>query len=267
MFNSKTVKLGKLAPKKRDDIKLFGDMKAVAALPTPPPQIFWKEGVKTWPMMKNDTVGDCTCAGAGHMIQCWTAWANGPAKVLTDAQVLAAYTTITASENGGKGYDPNQTDPTTGDNPTDTGCALADVVSYWKATGFSGHKILDAVSVAPNNLAHLKWATVLFGGVYAGVQLPLSAQGQTTWSVPKTGTTGDGAPGSWGGHCIPIISFDATYFYVVSWGEIVPVSYNFMEVYFDEGYALISPDWLNKGITPLGTSLSWLESELPNVAN
>ncbi|HYB25349.1 MAG TPA: hypothetical protein VEF89_01915 [Solirubrobacteraceae bacterium] len=36
-----------------------------------------------------------------------------------------------------------------------------------------------------------------------GIALPVTAQGQTEWTVVGDGKTGNSAPGSWGGHGIP----------------------------------------------------------------
>ena len=41
-------------------------------------------------MYANDTIGDCTCAAAGHMIEIWTSQTAHPA-VPTTEQVLAAF--------------------------------------------------------------------------------------------------------------------------------------------------------------------------------
>ncbi|MGB6877319.1 MAG: hypothetical protein WBD87_14935, partial [Candidatus Acidiferrales bacterium] len=55
-----------------------------------PPSIDWTAKISSWPMMANDTLGDCTCAAAGHMIECWTA-NLGDAFTPTNAQIIAAY--------------------------------------------------------------------------------------------------------------------------------------------------------------------------------
>jgi hypothetical protein len=62
------VKLGKQPP--RDDprtLQLASYMR-LEALPALPAKENWGGKVSAWGMMKNDTVGDCTCAAAGHLI-------------------------------------------------------------------------------------------------------------------------------------------------------------------------------------------------------
>jgi len=45
-------------------------------------------------MYSNDTIGDCTCAAAGHMIEAWTALASGKTVTVTTAAVVKAYSAI-----------------------------------------------------------------------------------------------------------------------------------------------------------------------------
>ena len=255
-------RLGKLAPKHNDKILKFHDFLAPAPLGPHPVSISWQAAtnIPNWPMYANDKYGDCTCAGMGHMIECWTAWTQSKPILFTDTQVLAEYTRVTGEE--GAAFDPK-----TGAN--DNGCALSDCIVDWTKNGFAntGHKILGAVSINTYNLFNVKWGAVLFGGLYCGVQLPLSVQNATTvWDVPKGGPHGNGAPGSWGGHCVPVIGFDSTYIYVVTWGQIMKVTNAFWKTYFDEAYAVYTPDWEKVGgSTPVGIDFVTLKAELANV--
>lgn len=82
-------KLGKHPPKFYKRTLLFGKY-LTAQLPPPPAAVDYSKPVPIWPMMGNDTYGDCTCAAAGHMIEEWTA-NTGKGKTLSDPQILAAY--------------------------------------------------------------------------------------------------------------------------------------------------------------------------------
>src|SRR5690242_11483506 len=68
-------------------------------LPKAPARVDWTKGIKNWGMMKNDVLGDCTCAGIGHAYQVWTA---NTAKEVTipDADILKLYEKAC-------GYNPN----------------------------------------------------------------------------------------------------------------------------------------------------------------
>jgi hypothetical protein len=190
MAQASKVKLGKNAVR-HDPLTLLMSNYATAALPVPPSSADLSQKVgANWGMMDNDKIGDCTCAAAGHCIMEWTA--NAQAKMVTPtvAQIVAAYSAIT-------GYNPK-----TGAN--DNGAVELDVLKYWRNTGIARHKIGAFVSLEPSNHNHVMDAVYIFEGCYIGLQLPISAQGQTVWTVPPQGTSGPGAPGSWGGHAVPV---------------------------------------------------------------
>ena len=63
-----TFKLGKHQPTFDTRTLLFGKY-LTSELPPPPASKDYSRAVTTWPMMGNDTYGDCTCAAAGHMIE------------------------------------------------------------------------------------------------------------------------------------------------------------------------------------------------------
>ena len=235
-MSAPVFKLGK-HPKRSDRRTLQLAHYLGAGLPTAPPAYDNTGKVPAWGMLRNDTIGDCTCAGAAHLVMQWTADAGKEARV-TDAQVLTAYKKIT-------GYNPK-----TGAN--DNGSDLLTVLNYWRKTGIGGHKLPAFAEVKVTNLVEVEQATFLFGGLYTGVLLPLSAQGQTVWDVPATGLKGRGKPGSWGGHCVPIVAYDATYFYCVTWGQVLKMTRAFFTTYFDEAYAGLGPDFLS----PAGTAIN-----------
>ena len=135
-----------------------------------PRSVDWTAKIPSWPMFSNDTLGDCTAAAAAHMIQCWTANASD-AFTPSDAQVIAAY-----SATGH--YIPD-------DAATDQGAVELDVLNFWRQQGIAGHKIAAYVSFSPQNFEHTRQAINIFGGIYIGLALPLSAQTQEVWDVPS----------------------------------------------------------------------------------
>jgi hypothetical protein len=253
------LKLGKHAPRHDPRTLLFATY-ATAALPAPPASINLATKMKApWGMMDNTQVGDCTCAAAGHLMMEWTA--NSKSKIFTpsDKQIIDAYSSIT-------GYNPK-----TGAN--DNGAQEIDVLNYWRQTGIAGHKITAFIALEPSNTTHIKDGTWIFGGCYIGLALPKSAQAQTSnkqiWSVPPGGTGGDGAPGSWGGHAVPVVAYDARSLTVVTWGALQTMTWGFWTAYCDEAYAILSPDFLaQKGgqlISPDGFNLVQLQADLADL--
>lgn len=241
-------KLGKQAPKK-DSRTLMLAKYLTAGLPALPTNSDWSQSVSEWGMMMNDSVGDCTCASAGHLIMGWTA-DQGNEVVPTDEQIIAAYSAIT-------GYNPS-------DPSTDNGANELDVLNYWRATGIAGHNIGAFMSIDSSNLDHIKYAVYLFGGAYIGVALPAGVQGADSWGDPPS-QDGDWAPGSWGGHAVPIVAFDddAQEFTVITWGKPLKMSYGFFAAYCEEAYAVLSPDFVNGNQpAPNGFDLPTLQSDL-----
>ena len=229
-IGNRTIKLGKQAA--RHDVRTlqFSNYMKAAAPPAPPKLEDWTKKVKTWPMMLNNKLGDCTCACAGHMIEEWTTYAHAPGYTPTDPQILQAYEAVS-------GYNPK-------DPNTDNGAVILDVLNYWRQTGIAGHPISAFVALEPKNHEQVQDAVYLFGNCYLGVQLPLSAQNQKVWSVPPGGPTGQGAPGSWGGHAIPIVEYDSRGVTVITWGEKLRATWSFLDTYCDEAYAVLSADWI-----------------------
>jgi hypothetical protein len=216
-------------------------------------------------MMANDTIGDCTCAAAGHMIECWTTHL-GDAFTPSNAQIIAAYSAVS-------GY-------IIGNPATDNGAAELDVLNYWRQKGIAGHKI-DAYSALdlnndlhpsrdnePRNQECVKQAISLFGGAYIGLALPLSAQQQTVWDVPSLWSRlrGQDAPGSWGGHAVPVLAYDSDSLTCITWGAKKRMTWQFFAQYCDEAYAPLSRDWLNKqGKNPEGLDADSLEADLREI--
>src|SRR5579871_614958 len=220
------MKLGK-RPARHDERTLMLANYTKPGMPPPPVQVDFSKVLAKWPMYLNDELGDCTIAASAHMIEEWTKCANAPGVTPLDAQVLAAYKAVS-------GYN--------GDPSTDSGCVMLDVLKYWRQTGLAGHRILAFAGCDPKNHNDVKDSVALFGNCYIGVQLPLSAQDQSMWSV----ASGENAePGSWGGHCVPVVGYDDRGLTVITWGAPLRMTWNFLDVYCDEAYVCLSRDWIN----------------------
>jgi hypothetical protein len=254
-IDPKKLKLGKQVAR-HDPRTLLLASYVTPALPSPPPQHDLTSKINSWGMMENDQLGDCTCAAAGHLIMEWTANAGKKTVTPTDKQIVAAYSAIT-------GYNP-----ATGAN--DNGAVEIDVLNYWRQSGIAGHKIGAYVALEPSNHIHIMDSVYIFEGCYIGLQLPVSAQAQVQnhqpWSVPPGGPIGDGKPGSWGGHAVPVVAYDARGVTVVTWGALQVMTWSFWEAYCDEAYAILSPDYLNdKQESPAGFNMQQLQADLADL--
>lgn len=255
-IDPKKLKLGK-GVARHDPRTLLLASYVTTTLPAPPAtaDLTAKVGA-SWGMMDNDQIGDCTCAAAGHLIMEWTANAGKKMVTPTDKQIVGAYSAIT-------GYNP-----TTGAN--DNGAQEIDVLNYWRQTGIASHKIGAYVALEPANHIHIMDSVYIFAGCYIGVQLPISAQAQVQnhqpWSVPPGGPIGDGKPGSWGGHAVPVVAYDSRGVTVVTWGALQMMTWSFWEAYCDEAYAILSNDYLDgKKKAPAGFSMQELQADLADL--
>jgi hypothetical protein len=185
------------------------------------------------------------------MIQEWTANA-GKQVVPPTAAIIKAYEDIS-------GYNP-------GDPSSDHGAVEIDVLNHWRRTGIAAHRVAAYVKLTPGDHEHVKAAVNLFGGCYIGVLLPKTAQTQEMWDVPPRGPAGDGAPGSWGGHAVPVVGYDEAGLTVVTWGALKAMTWNFWAAYCDEAYAVLSTDFLDNGKTPQGFDIATLRTDLQQLA-
>ena len=70
---------------------------------------------------------------------------------------------------------------------------------------------------------------------------------------------------SWGGHAVPVVASDPRRLAVVTWGQLLRMTWAFWEAYCDEAYAILSHDFLEKNKTPDGFDLATLRADLKAV--
>lgn len=200
-----------------------------------------------WGVYRNDQLNNCTCAAAAHMLKCWTANAKTEA-IITEDEILEAYANIT-------GYNA-----LTGEG--DDGAYAIDTLKYWRKNGIGQHKIKAFATVPKDNQEVVKKAIHIFGGIYAGLQLPKSILGQEIWSVLPGNLVGDLEPYSWGGHAVSILAYDEEYLTCITMGSEQKMTWEFWETYNDEAYAIITEDFFKGTQTPSGFNLNALQEDL-----
>jgi hypothetical protein len=216
------------------------------SLPPPPPAKDWTKGVTSWGTMLNDTLGDCTIAGVGHAIQVFTA--------NTGTMVTVSDSTIESYYEKWDGYVP-------GKPSTDTGGVELDVLNDWRQHGFAGNALLAFADPKPANLNEVRQSIALFGGVYIGLSLPLTAQTQDVWDVVPHGGA-KAKPNSWGGHCVFVPKYDEKGFTCITWGQLKTMTIAFWNKYCDEAHTLLAQDWLAAKGAPSGFNQTQLEADL-----
>ncbi len=281
-LNVKNLKLGKNPPKHDSRTIMFGDYLVAGdtvanvtwqdrfcdlfrrhrrhPIPTPVPTPTPVTGVPTsllesnlvnpWYTLGNDKYGCCVESAGGHVVELVSMLGQHVEAVVQTQDVLNAYTAIT-------GFNPN-------DPRTDNGTNILDFLNYWRQTGVAGHKISGFAALNPKSLSEWELANWLFGSVVVGLALPITAQSQVgkAWSVVST--SGDGAPGSWGGHCVPFVDYSGTGASCVTWGMVQQANWQFIATYCDEAYVVFDPDLLNSVTqkSPQGFDVNQLNADL-----
>jgi hypothetical protein len=249
MVDHSAMKLGRKAVKTDSRTLALGKY-LTAALPPPPPAADWTKGITSWGAMLNNTLGDCTIAGAGHAIQVWTA-NNGGMVTVPDATVEKYY-------EQWDGYVP-------GNPSTDSGGVELDVLNDWRKNGFAGNPLMAFADPKATDLTEIRQAINLFGGVYIGLALPLTAQTQDVWDVEPNGGA-KAKPHSWGGHCVFVPKYDEKTFTCITWGQLKTMTIAFWNKYCDEAHALLSQQWISAKGSPGGFDLAQLQKDLKAIA-
>ena len=245
MADHSHLKLGRKAVK-TDSRTLRLGAYLTPTLPAPPPAQDWTAGVTAWGMMMNDQVGDCTIAAAAHAVQVWSVNA-GAMVTIADPTVLSMY-------ESWDGY-------VAGDPTTDNGGIGLDVLNDWHQQGFDGHALLAFADPSVANLTEIRQSIALFGGVYIGLSLPMTAQTQDVWDVVPNGGA-NAVKGSWGGHCVFVPKYDQDGFTCITWGQLKTMTLAFFQAYCDEAHTLFGQNWLTTQGSPVGFDQPQLLTDL-----
>lgn len=223
---------------------LLGAIDAVA----PPVSVDWTKGGTEFGVMKNDTLGCCTCAAVYHARQIWTL-NTGNESTEPDSEVLALYEKAC-------GYNP-------ADPSTDQGGDEQSVLTYLLKSGMpltvadgTDDKIKAFFEVDPRNIDDIKTVINECGVCYIGFDVPGNIMDNlspdVTWQLDKTAKVE-------GGHAVVLVAYDADTVTCISWGQLYKMTWDFFQYWTDEAYAIIDPTWVADGKTPLGLTDADLE--------
>jgi hypothetical protein len=239
------VKLGRRAPSPITHKTLFLS-EFTAQMEPPPDSAAWSGAVPSWSMLANDRVGCCVAADQGHTFVERYANNYGYANttVPTDDEILTFYGQIS-------------------DWPRrDTGAVISDALKRRVSSGLVirgvPHKIDAYAAIQPGDVVNLKRGVYYFGCVHLGLNLPQAAmtlfQQGKPWDIPSTPgwrPVGQWAPGSLGGHDVPVMAYDPSWTTVVTWAKTQGMSWRFLSVYCDEAWAsLASFEWIRDNLAP-----------------
>jgi hypothetical protein len=221
---NKIYKLGK-APAKRDkrNLKLAAILRAPVKAPKEYDFDVPHQGVPT-PMFGNDRYGDCVIAGRAHQTLRFELIERTKLIPITETDVTREY----FKETGGE----------------DKGVIVLDSLKLWRNRGWMAakdrYKIKVFAEIDPSDHEEIKRAVYMDLGVGVGLSLPKTAEAQ--FAAGKTWDVVDGpgsAPNSWGGHYVYIPGYTATGPVCVTWGQKHRMTWDFVDKYCDEAYAII----------------------------
>jgi hypothetical protein len=205
-----------------------------------------------WGMDGNDKLGDCTIAGADHVIAAENALlrTKDARPDLTDLE--AQYHEL---------------------SPDDTGCVLATVLQTWRTSGLFAmpagvNKISQYAPFDQRSRSELHQVIAFTGTAYLGIACPQSAQQQFAKQL-RTGdlvpwTVVEGSPMA-GGHCIVAVGYTTENLLCVSWGGVVLVTWDFVKKYCDEGWAVLTQELAETKGDTLGLDIAQLDADLDSL--
>jgi hypothetical protein len=67
---------------------------------------------------------------------------------------------------------------------------------------------------------------------------------------------------------VPVLGYDTSYLYVVTWGIVQRMTWGFFNRYVDESYAALASEWISQATqrSPEGFDLATLQSDLAALA-
>lgn len=246
------MKLGRKAIKTDSRTLKLGKYLDLSALPTPPANVDWTKGVASWGAMLNDQLGDCTIAACGHAIQVAGVNCGYPLAEETPASGV-----IEEAYSAWDGYVP-------GDEATDQGGVILDVLNDWKKSDLGGHHLMAFASAAVSDQVEILQAIALLGLVDIGMNVPnfimAGAAPPEVWDV----TANDG--GIAGGHSVVCVAYRVVNGVLqigfISWGAVYWMTWAYWLKYVDEAYALLLATWIKNNGTPSGVDLAQIEIDV-----
>jgi hypothetical protein len=193
-----------------------------------------------FPMLGNDTVGDCTIAAYAHADTVYEGMV-GKKKIMSEELCVKIYMHLT----GG----------------IDSGLSMMSVMEYVRRNTVMGDKILAYVSINPHNHTHVKQAIAMFGGLYTGFQVQENCiedfKARKMWEPGELMNAG---------HAIFVPEYNEDGVNCLTWGNTQWGSWKWWDECVDETFVLVVPEAKDPKFTP-GFDFEKLQVDLVSIAD
>jgi len=178
-------------------------------------------------MFLNDVMGTCVIAGRAHQTVRFQILETSKQINITDYDVRNEY----LIETGGK----------------DNGLQVLESLKLWRTRGWIAdgkrYRIKAFSEIQKSDFKNMMRAIYLNAGIGMGLQLPYSARQQfydgKIWDISQSGRP-DAA--LWGGHYVYVTGYDPIGLTCITWGRKQKMTWDFVDVYADEAYAIIDAE-------------------------
>lgn len=244
------LKLGRLPGRIPVGLKML-DSYVAGSLPKAPssvpvPAVPAQSDGTPWGMLGNDQYGDCGVAGIDHLFMSAGAITGAHGSPFpTSDEVVQYYLQYT--------------------NGQDTGVVLSDFLGYVKRQGFFGHSVAAYAPVGVHDIPTLHFAINAYDAAYTGIKV--TAAMQSAYANGKAWDLDDLLSPTVGGHCVPVVGYDSSHLYCVTWGKIQPITYACWHYISDEAWAVISGELVSSDGDGRGINLAALQADLGSLAS
>src|ERR1700677_2036347 len=252
-----SFKLGRLARSHNDKIPMLHTLLEGQPVEPVQPAVDYTAGMPAeLGMMRNNTLGDCTCAAFYHAIQVWSFNSEKQLETEPDVDVVDLYEQAC-------GYNPKQGGEGPGGNEQHVLTYILKTGAPFGPDGQQRHKITAFAEVDVKSIDNIKRTIYDQGVAYIGFNVPQyimppNAPPLAVWDVePKADNT------IVGGHAVVLAGYNASEARVISWGKYYTMTWAFFEKFVDEAYAIADAGWITKfNTTPGGLTLQQLEQAM-----
>lgn len=195
-----------------------------------------------WGIDGNSDYGDCGVAGLKHGLQAAASDTSENESFPTADQVVSYYLNYTGGQ--------------------DSGVVLSDFLAHVQQNQFYGHTVSAYAPVSVSDVNTLLYAINAYDFAYVGVTVTQAmmnaAQGEPPWTWTLEEAQGD----SIGGHCIPVVGYDSSFLYAVTWGQVVRIAYPAWHQMGDEAWCLLTGELTSAQGDGHGLNLDALKADL-----